>query len=148
MNAGTDIRDQSVAPAVPRLRCDCGIDLFPGFHPELVTEGPPEQVEIILFPHAEFKILQNPINGHALIMCMHYPALLHVHRNPVHDSKHAQVQARRIHHLIAVHTDFKLAQLSGGRHDFDSVDQIRECGVIPAGAVTTSGDQPAKSNTF
>jgi hypothetical protein len=121
---------------------------FPGLHPELVGEGPPEQVEIILCPHEMPKVLKDMLNGQTLVVRVYDPALLNVHGNAVHDPEHAQVQADCIHHFIAVHTGFELAQFPRGIYEFNGMDQVRERGVIPTGAMTAGGDQPAEPDAF
>ena len=42
MRVGAEVSDHFIAAAVTRLGCDGSINPFPGFHPELIAEGPPE----------------------------------------------------------------------------------------------------------
>ncbi len=123
-----------------RLGCDGSVGLFPGLHPELIGEGPPEQVEVIVCQHAFFEAFKHLLNRQVLIVSVDCPVLLYIHSDAVHDPKHAEIQTDRVHDFITIDASFEFTQLPGGSDDLNGMHEVGEGGVVPAGTMTTSGD--------
>ena len=58
-----------------------------------------------------FEIFEDVLDGQTLILRVHDPTLLDVHRDADHDAEHAETQADGVHDVFAIYAGFEFAYL-------------------------------------